>query len=76
MSESHRHGRLCELLYQLLRAAAGDGASVGADQFVYFNAADPRRKCAPDAFVKLGVPAFSIDTWKTCSASPSCASRS
>ncbi len=65
MSESHRHKRLCELLYQILRAALGDEASVGADQFVYFDASSAQRKCSPDSFVKLAVPAESIEVWKT-----------
>ncbi|HQY65539.1 MAG: Uma2 family endonuclease [Myxococcales bacterium] len=66
MSESHRHKRLCELLYQVLAAVLpGDHASIGADQFVYFDPLDPRRKCAPDGFVKLGVPGESITSWKT-----------
>ncbi len=66
MSESHRHKRLCELLYQVLAAVVpGEHASIGADQFVYFDPLDPRKKCAPDGFVKLGVPGESIRSWKT-----------
>jgi Uma2 family endonuclease len=64
MSESLRHGRLCELVYQILRLALGDACSVGKDNFVYFDASSPRRKCAPDAFVKLGVPQELFDSWK------------
>ena len=65
MPEGERHARLCEIIYQLLRAAAGDSASVGADQFVYFDAADPKRKCAPDAFVKRGPVRHNFPSWKT-----------
>ncbi len=66
MPESHRHKRLCEVLYQLLCAVLPpEHAAIGADQFVYFDPRDPRRKCAPDAFVKLGVPAQAITSWKT-----------
>ncbi len=64
MSESHRHKRLCELLYQLLRACLGDEACVGSDQFVYYDASSSRKKCSPDGFVKLGVPAEPIFVWK------------
>jgi hypothetical protein len=64
MSESKRHARMCELLYLVLRHALGDGHSVGSDQFVYFDASNPQRKCAPDAFVKLGVPDTLFDSWK------------
>jgi len=65
MPEGERHARLCEIIYQLLRAAAGDTASVGADQFVYFDAADPKRKCAPDAFLKRGPVRRNFPSWKT-----------
>ena len=65
MSESTRHGRMCELLYQLLRAAVGDEGTVGKDNFVYFDASNARRKCAPDGFVKLGLPQAHFDSFKT-----------
>jgi len=65
MPEGTRHHRLCEILYQLLRVVVGPGSTVGADQFVYFAATDPKRKCAPDAFVKLGVPQDEFLSWKT-----------
>jgi Uma2 family endonuclease len=65
MGESTRHGRLGEILYLVLRAAAGPEATVGKDQFLYFDASDPRRKCAPDGFVKLRTPHGHFDSWKT-----------
>ncbi len=66
MGQSHRHLRLCEVLYQVLSEVLPRGqAALGADQFVYFDPRDPHRKCAPDAFVKVGVPAESIASWKT-----------
>ncbi len=64
MSESLRHKRLCELLYQLLCAAVDDQACVGSDQFVYYDASSPKKKCSPDAFVKLKVPAELFEVWK------------
>lgn len=65
MGEGKRHQLLCELLRQILAVAAGEGSSVGSDQFLYFDASNPQRKCAPDGFVKLGVPDELFDTWKT-----------
>jgi hypothetical protein len=56
---------MCDLLYQVLRHAVGEQHSVGKDNFVYWDASKPRRKCAPDAFVKLGVPHALFDSWKT-----------
>lgn len=66
MSEGSRHYRLCALLYALLREACGPDNTAGADQFLYFDASDPRRCCAPDGYVKLGVPEpEDIRSWKT-----------
>jgi hypothetical protein len=65
MGESVRHGQLCDLLYYVLTHALGEEHTAGHDQFVYFDAGDPRRKCAPDVFVKLGVAPVAFDSWKT-----------
>ena len=63
--EGKRHLVLRTFLFRLLQAALGPGHSVGSDQFVYWNARDPRRSLAPDAFVKLDVPDTSFGTWRT-----------
>jgi hypothetical protein len=60
-----RHGRLCELVYQLLARISAGAHAVGADQFVYFDAANPKRCLAPDAFFKRGVPPTMFPSWKT-----------
>jgi Uma2 family endonuclease len=65
MGEGLRHARLCEVIYRLLRGAAGPGACVGADQFMYWDATNPKLKCAPDAFVKLHRPGHLFETWQT-----------
>lgn len=62
--EGRRHWILKGFLFRVLRALVGDAGSVGADQFVYFDASDPRRNCAPDEFVKLGV-STDFEVWKT-----------
>jgi hypothetical protein len=64
MPQSGRHHRMCELMYQVLVAAVGPAHTVGGDQFVYYDASAPRRCVAPDAFVKLGVPAHHPDVWR------------
>jgi Uma2 family endonuclease len=64
MGESKKHQLLCDLLKQILAVASGAGSSVGCDQFIYFDASNPKRKCAPDAFVKLDVPDEAFETWK------------
>ena len=52
-------------LYRLLSHLLGPGHSVGSDQFVYWIATEPRRKLAPDVFVRLGVPQTEFGSWKT-----------
>lgn len=63
--KSKTHQTLRTFLYQLLKFALGPAHSVGSEQFVYFNAADPKKCLAPDAFVKLNVPDTQFGTWKT-----------
>jgi len=64
LGESLRHFNLCALLYQVLRQAVTPRNSVGCDQFVYFDASDPRRCLAPDGFVKLGAPQEMFASWR------------
>lgn len=66
MSEGTRHQRMCTLLLSLLRVACGTEHTAGSDQFLYFDASDPERCCAPDGYVKLNVPEpEEIRSWKT-----------
>lgn len=65
MPEGKTHLTLRTFLYQLLKFALGPAHSVGSEQFVYFNAADPKKCLAPDAFVKLDVRDTQFGTWKT-----------
>lgn len=65
MPESLRHHRMGELIYQVLAAAAGPSNTVGADQFIYYDASSPKRCLAPDAYVKLGVPSHMPTAWRT-----------
>jgi Uma2 family endonuclease len=63
--EGLRHGLLCTLLYQVLAHAFRGRHSIGCDQFVYYDAGQPRRCIAPDVFVKLGGPSDLFPSWKT-----------
>lgn len=65
MPETKRHLTLRTALYDVLMTALAERASVGSDQFVYWNARDPGRCLAPDAFVKLDVPDSPFPSWKT-----------
>ena len=63
MGQGRRHFHLCVALYQMIRAACAPEHTVGADQFVYFDAANPKRCLAPDAFVTLGAPDHDFDAY-------------
>jgi Uma2 family endonuclease len=63
--ENKSHLLLRTFLFRLLRAALGPEHSVGSEQFVYWNARDPKRALSPDAFVKLHVRDTAFPTWKT-----------
>jgi len=65
LGETKRHLELRTFVYQLLKSAFAPEHTIGSDQFVYWNGRDPQRKCAPDAFVKIGVPDREFDVWKT-----------
>src|SRR5262249_23617103 len=63
--EGYLHLIVRTFLFQLLSFALGPEHSVGSDQFVYWNAAAPRRRLAPDVFVRLGVAQTTFGSWKT-----------
>ena len=63
MGQGRRHLHLCRALYDMIRAACVPEHTVGADQFVYFDASNPRRCLAPDAFVTLGVRDHDFDSY-------------
>jgi Uma2 family endonuclease len=65
MPESRLHLVVRTFLFRVLRFALGPAHRVGSDQFLYWNAADPKRCLAPDAIVRLNVPDASFKTWKT-----------
>jgi Uma2 family endonuclease len=64
MGQGGRHYRMCAALYEILRAATQGAHTVACDAFLYFDAADPQRKLAPDASVKLGILQHDVDSWK------------
>jgi Uma2 family endonuclease len=62
--ETKWHLELKTLLYQFLKLAFADRAHIGCDQFVYWDASNPRVCLAPDAFVRLGGPDELFGSWK------------
>jgi hypothetical protein len=63
MGQGRRHYKLCKALYEMLCAVCVPEHTVGADQLVYFDAANPKRCLAPDAFVTLGVHDHDFDAY-------------
>lgn len=62
---SQLHHELREVMRESLRRAATAESSVGSGLSICFDESDPDRMCAPDAFLRLGVPQGWITTWKT-----------
>lgn len=64
MPETRRHLEIRTALYQSLKAAFGETAVLGSDQFVYWDPTDPGARCAPDVMVRLGERDAPFDSWK------------
>jgi Uma2 family endonuclease len=66
LGETSRHLVLRTALWQLIKLELDrtDRHTVSSEQFVYFNARDPRRCCVPDVYVKLDVRVSDISTWR------------
>ena len=62
--ETKQHFRLRTLLYEFLALAFADRATIGSDQFMYWDPTDPKACLAPDAFVRLGEPDHLFRSWK------------
>ena len=62
--ESQLHVLLRMLLYSLLRSAFGKSFTVCSDQFVYFDAENPKQCLAPDAFVRRVAQTEFVRSWK------------
>jgi Uma2 family endonuclease len=63
--ESKRHLELRTLLYEILKFRLADRASIGCDQFVYWDPRNPKACLSPDGFVYLGAPDTDFPSWKT-----------
>ncbi len=63
--ESKRHLELRTLLYQVLKYRLAARASIGCDQFVYWDRRNPKACLSPDGFVYLGAPDTDFPWWKT-----------
>src|SRR5512147_371048 len=62
--ETRRHLLQRTALFQVIQDTFGAHATVGSEQFVYWDPTDPRQCCAPDVFVRLGQPDGDFGCWK------------
>lgn len=65
MGETSRHLDVRTALQLILKGAFASTATIGSDQFLYWDRTDPRRCVCPDVFVKRGRPHARFDSWKT-----------
>ena len=63
--ETQLHLELRTILYLLLSDHLGPASTVGSDQFVYFDADNPKQCLAPDVYVRLAPRGAPIRSWKT-----------
>jgi len=63
--ETQLHLELRTILYLLLSDHLGPALTVGSDQFVYFDADNPKQRLAPDVYVRLAPRGAPIRSWKT-----------
>ncbi|WP_438003815.1 Uma2 family endonuclease [Sorangium sp. So ce321] len=63
--ETNRHLELRTALYLILKRELAHTATLGSDQFVYWDPRTSKKRLTPDAFVRLGVPHRTFRTWKT-----------
>ncbi len=62
VAETIRHLEARTTLFLVTRTAR-ENISVGSDQFVYFDRTNPKKRLAPDVFVKLDSNLHDFDTW-------------
>lgn len=62
--EGMGHWLVCKLLFESLRAALGDHVLLSVNQFLYWDARDPRRSAGPDVYGRLDREAQLLRTWK------------
>lgn len=65
MPETNRHLELRTALYLILKRAFAPSATIGSEQFVYWDPTTAKKRLSPDVFVRLGAPHRTFRVWKT-----------
>jgi hypothetical protein len=63
--ETKHHLERRTALYQSIKRELASSASIGCDQFVYWDPTTAKKRLAPDVFVRLGAADHLFETWKT-----------
>jgi len=63
--ETNGHLEIRTALYLILKRELAGVATIGSRQFVYWDPTTSKKRLAPDAFVRLGMPHRRFRTWKT-----------
>jgi hypothetical protein len=62
--ESKWHRLVCQMLYDLLRVVFAERALLAWDQFLYWDASNPRQKAAPDIYGRTDQRDRIFQSWK------------
>jgi Uma2 family endonuclease len=62
--ETNHHLERRNALYLSLKRERSGSATIGSDQFVYYDPTTAKRRLAPDVFVRLGAPHRPFRIWK------------
>jgi len=63
--ESVEHRRCLNVLFDSVRREFAGRAIVASDQFLYWDATDPKKRLAPDLAVRVGNTVERLPSWKT-----------
>jgi Uma2 family endonuclease len=63
--ETNRHLEIRTALYLILKRELAATATIGSEQFIYWDPTTSKKRLAPDAFVRLDAPHRPFRTWKT-----------
>jgi hypothetical protein len=64
VGETKHHLETRNTLYQSVRIEFSDRATIGSEQFLYWDPTDPTRCCAPDLMLRFGQADEAFRVWK------------
>jgi len=64
VAEHFFHFRIRQLLIEILQQEFGQSVLLGSDQFVYWDAHDPKKNLSPDVMLRRNTPHEDLGNWK------------